>query len=249
LYKAATRVLRLESIDSTNEEAQRRIAVGCEVPLWIVAEEQSHGRGRAGRRWLSPKGNVYASLILRLSVKPAIAAQLSFVTALAAYEAIASHISSAQRPGLSLKWPNDVMLSGAKVAGILIESFASPRGDGLTIIAGIGINVSVAPADTGRPVTTLGLGPEACAPVFATLAAAFETGLARWDAGAGFERIRQAWLGRAHSPGEAITVSLNGSAIQGKFRGVDQGGGLLLETRPGVVITVNAGDIYPSAQN
>ena len=174
LNKAAPRVLRLENIDSTNEEAQRRLAARCEVPLWIVAEEQSQGRGRAGRRWVSPKGNVYASLILRLSVSPAVATQLSFVTALAAHEAIACHISPAQRPSLRLKWPNDVMLGGAKVAGILIESFASPRDGGLTIIAGIGINVSAAPADTGRPVTTLGLGPEACAPVFAALAAAFE---------------------------------------------------------------------------
>ncbi len=246
--KTAPRVLRFESLDSTNEEALRQLEQGPETPLWIVADEQSHGRGRGGRRWHSPKGNLYASLILRLNVSASAATQLSFVAALAAYDAVASELPPGQLGGLRLKWPNDVMLSGAKIAGILIESLAEPKGSGLAAIIGIGINVSAAPPHTGRPVAALGSDPALCTAVFDALAHAFETWLSRWNQGAGFATIREAWLARALALGEPISVNLNGSSIRGTFRGVDERGALQLETPAGVVITLNAGDIYPDAQ-
>jgi BirA family transcriptional regulator, biotin operon repressor / biotin---[acetyl-CoA-carboxylase] ligase len=243
----ATSVLRFDSLDSTNEEALRQLAAGSAPPLWIVAAEQGRGRGRSGRVWHSPKGNLYASLLLRLDIPASVATQLSFVTGLAAHEAIAAHLPPETCPSLRLKWPNDVMLDGAKIAGVLIESLATPTGKGLAIVAGIGINCTSAPEDTGRPVTSLGRDatPET---VFPLLAAAMEHWLSIWNEGQGFGDIREAWLDRALAINEAISVHLNGGAIRGKFRGVDRTGGLQLETGPGVVITVNAGDIYPEAQ-
>ncbi len=240
-------VLRFESIDSTNEEALRRLSAGERSPLWIVADEQRRGRGRSGRRWHSPKGNLYATLVIETGVSPAVATQLSFVAALAVHDAVAAHLPAGQIPRLRLKWPNDVMLGGAKLAGILLESLASPKGKRLAVIIGIGINVAHAPQETERAVATLGLEPPAVAQVFASAAAAFDEWLARWDEGHGFPAIREAWLGRALALNEPISVNLNGSAIRGRFRGVDAAGALQLETEPGVVITVTAGDIYPDA--
>jgi BirA family transcriptional regulator, biotin operon repressor / biotin---[acetyl-CoA-carboxylase] ligase len=243
------RVLHFESLDSTNEEALRQLAAGAQDPLWIVAEEQTKGRGRGGRHWQSPKGNLYASLLLRLNVSAAIATQLSFVAALAAYDAISPELSEAQTPGLRLKWPNDLMLDGAKIAGILIESLAAPDGRGLAAIVGIGVNVSVVPAIPERPASAIGCDPAACARVSGALGNAFAAWLDRWDEGRGFPAIRAAWLSLAHAPGEPISVNLNGTPIRGRFCGVGEGGGLELETAPGVVITVNAGDIYPGLQD
>jgi BirA family biotin operon repressor/biotin-[acetyl-CoA-carboxylase] ligase len=249
LKKNPPRVLRFESLDSTNEEALRQLASGAEGGLWIVAGEQTKGRGRGGRPWQSPKGNLYASLLLKLKISATVATQLSFVAALAAHEAISMELSAAQILGLRLKWPNDVMLDGAKIAGILIESLGAPDGKALAAIVGIGINVSVAPAISGRAAGALGSEPAACERTFQALATTFAAWLSRWDEGRGFPEIRKAWLALAHAPGEPISVNLNGASIQGKFYGVGEGGALQLETSPGIVITVNAGDIYPSLRD
>ncbi|MGO9545115.1 MAG: biotin--[acetyl-CoA-carboxylase] ligase [Rhodomicrobium sp.] len=249
LKKTTASAKHFESLDSTNAEAIRQLGSGYTGALWIVADEQTSGRGRCGRRWDSPKGNLYASLLLRLNASAGVATQLSFVAALAAYDAIASFLPPARFESLRLKWPNDVMLGSAKVAGILIESLPDAGGNGLAAIVGIGINVSTAPAGTGRPVAALGSDPAACPAVFQALASAFEIWLSRWDEGRGFGGVREAWLAHGHEAGEPIGVSLNGTSIQGRFRGVDQRGALQLETEPGVVITVNAGDIHTAAQS
>jgi BirA family transcriptional regulator, biotin operon repressor / biotin---[acetyl-CoA-carboxylase] ligase len=245
-YPSEIPVLRFESLDSTNEEAHRQLAQGVAPPLWIVADEQRSGRGRNGRRWISPEGNLYVTLVMETGVSPATATQLSFVAGLAAHDAAAMHLPAERIPALRLKWPNDVMLGGAKLAGVLLESLKSPKGDGLAVIVGVGVNVSYAPS-AERTTTCLGLEAAAVPRVFASLARAFETRLALWDEGRRFPRIREAWLSRALALNESISVNLNGSSIRGKFRGVDPAGALQLETGPGVVITVTAGDIYPDA--
>jgi BirA family transcriptional regulator, biotin operon repressor / biotin---[acetyl-CoA-carboxylase] ligase len=246
--EAPLSVLVFESLDSTNDEAQRQAAGGARAPLWIVAREQTKGRGRGGRQWHSPAGNLYTSLLLNLSIGPAVATQLSFVAALAVHSAVSQHLAPSQLPGLKLKWPNDVVLDGAKLAGILIESASNPSSTGLTVIAGIGINVAAAPEGTGRAVASIGKPPQACAAVFEDLATAFESWYSRWDNGKDFAGIREAWLARAFALGQVVSVNLNGPPIQGTFRGVDTSGALQLETGPGVVITINAGDIYPYSQ-
>ncbi len=226
----------------------RQLSAGADGPLWIVAGQQSKGRGRGGRPWLSPKGNLYATLLLRLSISASIATQLPFVAALAAYDAAAEQLTAAQIPDLRLKWPNDIMLGGAKLAGILIESLSPPDGNGLAVIIGFGVNAAVAPPVTDRAAATLGCSPEGCVRLFETLANASEIWLNRWNHGSGFADIRETWLSRAHAAGEPISVNLNGSSIRGRFHGLDQRGALQLETAPGVVVTVNAGDIYPDIQ-
>ena len=240
-------VLRFASLDSTNEEAVRRLAARERTPFWIVADEQTRGRGRSGRRWQSPAGNLYATLVIETRVSASVATQLSFVAGLAVHDAVAAHLPADQLPRLRLKWPNDVMFGAAKLAGILLESLPSPKRKGLTVILGMGINVAFAPTETERAVASLGLEPADVPRVFAKLASALETWLARWDEGRNFPAIREEWLGRALSLNESISVNLNASAIRGKFRGVDAAGALQLETKPGVVVTVNSGDIYPDA--
>ncbi|MGA8769200.1 MAG: biotin--[acetyl-CoA-carboxylase] ligase [Rhodomicrobium sp.] len=240
-------ILRFESLDSTNEEALRRVAARERTPFWIVADEQTRGRGRCGRQWHSPAGNLYTTLAIETGVTAAVATQLSLVAGLSVHEAVAGHLPSAQHTRLRLKWPNDVMLGAAKLAGILLESVASQKGKGLAVILGMGVNVSHAPPETERAVASLGLEASAVPQVFAALAAALSEWLGRWDEGRGFPAIREAWLGRALALNESISVNLNGSAIRGRFRGVDAAGALQLETKPGVVITVTAGDIYPDA--
>lgn len=223
------------------------MTAGTEPPLWVVAKQQTAGRGRGGRRWASAEGNLYASHLLKTKVSAATATQLSLVAGLAAYDAVASHLPSKQEPLLRLKWPNDVMLAGGKIAGVLLESVTLPGGGGLAVILGIGINVSHAPKDTGRAVACLDLDAKAVPKVFATLAQRLETWLLYWADGGGFPSIREAWLSRAMSLNEPVSVNLNGSLIRGRFCGVDPGGALQLETEPGVVVTVTAGDIYPEA--
>ena len=240
-------ILRFESLDSTNEEALRRVAARERTPFWIVADEQTRGRGRCGRQWHSPAGNLYTTLAIETGVTAAVATQLSLVAGISVHEAVAGHLPSAQHTRLRLKWPNDVMLGAAKLAGILLESVASQKGKGLAVILGMGVNVSHAPPETERAVASLGLEASAVPQVFAALAAALSEWLGRWDEGRGFPAIREAWLGRALALNKSISVNLNGSAIRGRFRGVDAAGALQLETKPGVVITVTAGDIYPDA--
>jgi BirA family transcriptional regulator, biotin operon repressor / biotin---[acetyl-CoA-carboxylase] ligase len=245
--KNSVRVLHFESLDSTNEEAFRALAAGRDTPLWIVADEQSRGRGRGGRWWQSPKGNLYATLLMHTGVSAAIATQLSFVAALATYDAVAANLPRPRSTQLTLKWPNDLLRDGAKLAGVLLESVNAPKGGSLAIVLGIGINVSKSPSLTERPITSMGLEPSAVTAVFETLVRSMEVWLALWQDGKGFAEIREAWLSRAHGLNGPVSVNLSGSAIRGKFRGIDAAGALMLETEPGVVVTVTAGDIYPDA--
>ncbi|MFT4078199.1 biotin--[acetyl-CoA-carboxylase] ligase [Rhodomicrobium sp.] len=240
-----TPVLRFESIDSTNEEALRRLASGLIAPFWIVSEVQTRGRGRAGRQWKSPGGNLYATLAVTLKVSAATATQLSFVAGLAAHDAASAFLSQDKASRLRLKWPNDLMLDGAKLAGLLLESVTVA--DGLAVILGIGINVAAPPADTGRSVASLALSPSSVEDVFESLADALERRIAEWNEGRGFPAIREAWLARALALNETISVNLNSSIIRGRFSGVDDNGALKLTTEAGVVMTVTAGDIYPDA--
>jgi BirA family transcriptional regulator, biotin operon repressor / biotin---[acetyl-CoA-carboxylase] ligase len=237
--------LHFDSLDSTNEEALRLLASGHAMPVWIIAAEQTRGRGRGGRHWESPKGNLYATLLMQTKVSAATATQLSFVAALAAHDAIAAHLVPAKRPRLKLKWPNDVLLDGAKVAGILLESLAGRQPGNLAVILGVGINVSHAPILDDRRVACLGLKTSAVESIFSALATTVSRRLDLWREGRGFEQIRQAWLERAIGLNEIIAVHVSGNAIRGRFKGVDTKGALQLETEPGVVVTVTAGDIYP----
>lgn len=216
----------LARTDSTNAEAFRR-APDLTAPLWILAGEQTAGRGRRARPWVSPPGNFYGTLALRVTEPPATVALRSFAAALALRDAF---VAITGLPGcFSLKWPNDVLLNGGKVAGILLEA----SGDILAI--GIGVNLIAAPPASAvettatAPVSLLGetghrLTPEAfldhLAPAYAAREAAFKAG--------GFESLRQDWLAHAARIGESIIARTGTETRTGIFESIDPQGNLIL---------------------
>lgn len=221
----------LASVDSTNAYAIS-LAPGLSGPAWVIAGEQTAGRGRRGRPWTSPPGNFYGSLIFRPEGTADRAALRSFVAALALHEACAELTGVPQ--AFALKWPNDVLLNGGKLAGILLES--SSAGAGVShLVIGIGVNLIGAPppeaveAGAVPPVSLLGeTGIRVPPERFATcLAAAF----ARWEAvftTEGFAPIRAAWLARAARLGEAIRARTGTTERRGIFETIDDSGALIL---------------------
>ncbi|MEP4197348.1 MAG: biotin--[acetyl-CoA-carboxylase] ligase [Aliishimia sp.] len=230
----------LAEVDSTLDEA-RRIAPSLAGPEWILALRQTAARGRRGRAWVNPVGNFAATLILQPLEAPNKVALRSFVTSLALRDAL---IDVTGRPeGLSLKWPNDLLLNGGKLAGILLESTgAVGGGQGVgSLSIGIGVNLLACP-DTGdvesgavRPVSLLSeCGVDVSPEVFLDhLAAAY----ARWEfqfTTFGFAPIRTAWLANAARLGEVITARTGREEFVGTFRDVDNDGQLVLETTKSV---------------
>ena len=231
------------TIDSTNEEARRLAAKGEAGPIWIRADRQTAGRGRRGRAWDSPNGNLAATLFLRPSKSAAESAQLSFVAALAASDAIASF---APRNDIKLKWPNDVLADGKKIAGILLESASTGDAPPTWLAIGIGINLAQFPTETEFPATSLSaLGATVPAPAtgLAALAAAFAKWYEVWN-GHGFPRVRDAWLSRAAGLGTRIRARLQNEETSGVFEGIDSSGALMLREAVDRVRLIAAGDVF-----
>ncbi len=234
----------LDEVDSTMSEAAR-IAPELAGPEWIMARRQVAGRGRRGRAWKDPVGNFAATLVMRPDESPDRVALRSFVAALALFDALVA--VTGRTEGLSLKWPNDVLLNGGKVAGILLES--AGQGGGLTHFAiGIGVNLcevpqavdqAIAPpvsllSDTGVKVSQDEF-LEALAPAYAQWEQRFVT--------YGFGPIREAWLARAAKLGEVITARTSRDEITGTFETVDEQGNLVLST-PKSRVAVAAADVF-----
>lgn len=237
----AVRQLALATSDSTNAEALRRARAGEAGPLWITAETQSAGRGRRGRNWVSPRGNLYATLLL-IDPSPVVQApQLSFVAALAVHDAVAQSVPQIG-PALALKWPNDLLLGGAKLAGILIESENEPA---FAVAIGIGINCAHHPEGAGFTATDLAAAEASVTPVslFAALAEAMDRRLAQWARGQGFAAIRADWLKCAAGIGHTIQVRLPEGEFSGVFAGLDEDGRLLLQ-QAGSIMPVTAGEVF-----
>lgn len=230
------RLLHLSSIDSTNSEAQRRFQQGERGPLWIWADEQTGGRGRLGRHWISKPGNLYVTYLFESGAPATAAAQLGFVAALAVHDAARALLPKAD---LMLKWPNDVLLGGAKLCGLLAEVLQPVP---LTLAIGCGINVAHSPEGLAYPTTCLGQGltPQA---VLSQLQTALLARIAEWDEGRGFEHIRSAWQSRAMLPGTAIAVD----GVDGSFAGLSATGALLFRPRGQAVREVQAGDVQIAA--
>ena len=211
-------------IGSTNDEALRLAREGAPDGTVVVAEQQTAGRGRQGRRWISPPGNLYVSFLIRTArfpgFTPARAAEIGFVAALAVADALDTVIA-----GCRLKWPNDILLAGAKVAGILTEMASD------AIVIGIGINVAHSPPDMPYPVTsvaTLG-GTTTADSVLGTLANRLDHRLLGWSAH-GFAPKREAWLQRGPTPGQILTARVGTGRLTGAFAGLAEDGALLLTT-------------------
>lgn len=229
---ASWRVVRFGAIDSTNEEARCRARAGDAGRLWIVAEEQSAGRGRRGRSWVSLKGNLFASALIIDPCLPAIAAQLGFVAGVALARA-AVDVGVAE---VGLKWPNDLLFNGAKCAGLLVEGLSLSDGR-LACIIGVGVNCARATGDLDHPTAFLtDRRGKAVAPseLFQRLIARFDEALGEWRAGGAFERIRSAWLDRAAGLGGPIRIDDAGGRREGVFEGLDADGRLLFRGERGV---------------
>ncbi|MDR9484400.1 MAG: biotin--[acetyl-CoA-carboxylase] ligase [Sediminimonas sp.] len=236
----------LTEVDSTLDEAVRRVGEVA-APTWIFAHHQSAARGRRGRTWSHPKGNFAATLVLPDVTPGVLAALRSFVASLALFDAFVA--ATGRIDPFAVKWPNDVLLNGGKVAGILLESI-SRQGAAPALAIGIGVNLAEAPPEDAveagalRPVA---LAQEAGAHVppeeFLTLLAGayadHETRLRQF----GFAPLRQAWLERAARLGEVITARLPGEEITGVFETVDASGQLVLSTAEGRKV-IAAADVF-----
>ena len=237
------RVIARGSVDSTNDEAKRLARAGMLDRAVVWAKRQETGRGRRGRSWSSPEGNLYCSILLRPSCTIADAAQLSFVAGLALDDALAAVIPEGVER--RLKWPNDLLLNGRKVAGILLEAEATASGDLGFAVVGIGVNVLHHPANTDRPATSLGAIGAVCDVelVLIHLLRSFAAWCERWDL-EGFSSIRAEWLSRTYQPGARVTVRLDGEKLEGAFAGLDAAGTLLLDMGGHAPRRVTAGDVF-----
>jgi len=230
------RLIAHDALDSTNAEALRLARRGEHGPLWITARRQTAGRGRRGRTWISEPGNLYATLLLTEPGPIEHWPQLSFAAALAAHDAIVE-VAARLTARLAIKWPNDILLDGAKVAGVLIEGEASDA-----VAVGIGVNCANHPAATDYPATDLsgaGISPKT---LLGALTVKMLGRLAQWNAGAGFSKIRADWLDRAAGLGQEMRVRLADREVAGRFVAVDPAGGLVLRS-PAGDITIAAGDV------
>ncbi len=236
-------VASFDEIDSTNEEARRRAAAGERGPLWIWARRQTAGRGRRGRAWASPEGNLATTLLLAPGVSAPEAARLSFVAALAVHDLASTYV---KRAPVRLKWPNDVLIDGKKVSGILLESAGTEGVDVLPWVAvGIGVNLVEAPEGTAYPATFLGAHGPAPSPeeALAELAEAWETRFRVWRV-SGFAAIREAWLGLAAGLGAPIEVRLPTETLHGRFETLMPDGALSLLLPSGARRAVTAGEVF-----
>jgi BirA family biotin operon repressor/biotin-[acetyl-CoA-carboxylase] ligase len=241
---AGYRLLKHETVASTNAEALALGRGGERGPLWIMARQQSAGRGRRGHTWVSPPGNLYTTLLLHDPAPAELAPELSFVTALALHDAIGERAPKL-RSELKLKWPNDLLLGGAKVAGILIES--ERVDDKLTVVIGIGVNCQHHPADTPYPATDLAVAGAdiSIESVFWALSGTMVERLAQWHRGTGFAAIRADWVARAAGIGGDMRVRLPDRELLGRGEALDEHGRLLLRLPDGSVQVIAAGEVFP----
>ena len=244
-FPSGAQLALFETLDSTSLEARRRAAAGMRGPLWIVALEQTSGYGRRGSGWESGAGDVTATLLFEPDAPVEALGQLSFVAALAVADAIAQFAPGAP---LTLKWPNDVLADGAKIAGLILELIEG-RARAPLIALGAGVNVVARPASPLYPTARLlDFVPEAPAvlAVVGSLDAAFERRRAEWRR-SGFGPVREAFLARAARLGEAVLVQLPNETVAGVFRDIDPAGALVLDCE-GVERRISAGAILRPAK-
>ncbi len=224
---------------STNDDVAALAAAGAAEGLWLRADRQSAGKGRQGRAWDSPPGNLYASTLVRVRPGDPPPATLALVSAVALHEAVAPLLPPPGPGGEGMawiKWPNDLIVGGAKLAGILLER----RDD--AVVVGFGANLASHPHLPERPATSIrALAGRAPAPhaFLARLAEAFARGLSRWRA-EGLAPVRAAWLAAAHPIGTPLAVG----EVRGTFDGLDESGALRLRLAGGETRLVHAGDVF-----
>ncbi len=237
------RVLAYDSIDSTNEEAKRLAMADAEDGTVVWARRQTAGKGRRGRTWKSEEGNLYCSILLRPQCHAKRALQLSFVAALGMADAVSAVLPMGTF--VHCKWPNDVLVEGRKVSGILLESQAVALGGMDWLVIGAGLNIAHFPTDVEYPATSLmaegaiALSPETMLESFTRHFLAI---MVTWK-NMGFEPVRRAWMRRAAGIGSEITVRLERETLTGIFKTLDKDGALIL-LHDGLEKRITAGDIF-----
>jgi BirA family biotin operon repressor/biotin-[acetyl-CoA-carboxylase] ligase len=239
---SGVRLIAHDTVGSTNTEARALARKGEHGPLWITALRQTAGRGRRGNSWISEPGNLYASLLLNDPALPQHVAQLSFVAALAVHDAV-TDVAPALAARLAIKWPNDLVIDGAKCAGILIES------EGAALIIGIGVNCAHHPVGMAYPATDLTAAGAPVSPsqLFSRLSSRMHIRLEQWGRGENFAAIRSDWLAHASGLGANIRVRLPQRELAGKFQSLDESGRLVLRLDDGSLELVSAGELFALA--
>ena len=238
------RVERFAALASTNDAALERARAGDPGNLWIVADRQTSGRGRRGRVWVSESGNLYATALLIDPCDPARLPELPFVAVAAVCDAVAGQVARGDAR-VRIKWPNDLMIDGAKVAGILLESTRLADGR-MAVAVGIGINCERAPSATETPATSLSAAGRPVVPgvLFDDLERALRRALGVWAGGGGFAAIRAEWLARAGGIGSVIRVRMTTGEETGVFEAIDTAGRLILRCDDGSAKAISAGDVF-----
>ncbi len=234
----------LDEVDSTNAEALRRSAAGHCGPSWITARLQTAGRGRSGRTWSTPSGNLAATLLFAPGSALVHLPELALVAGVAVHQTVVDALGRQGEPHIRLKWPNDVLIRGAKVSGILIET--TTIGGQLLAAVGIGINVVSAPELPDRAVTWLAAQSGIQADfdrLSATLARSLHAEIETWAGGRNFAAVRERWLARSVGLGQVISVNTGKGGEEGRFAGLDADGGLLLELAGGEMRKFSYGDV------
>ncbi|WP_183436675.1 biotin--[acetyl-CoA-carboxylase] ligase [Methylobacterium sp. R2-1] len=252
-----------DRLDSTNSEAMRLAHGGETGPLWVTTRCQEAGRGRRGNAWTSPEGNLAASLLMPVAgVAPEMVATLGFVAGVALVDALRDACGPAQSPqvepgnaalpqgiaasqaAIHLKWPNDVLADGQKLAGILLEAETLPGGR-RAVVAGFGVNVAAAPEGLPYPATALSAFSAAGAPMLLEfLSERFVEAVRIWNKGRGFSNIRRRWLERAAGVGAPVSVRMAEATLTGIFETIDEGGRLVILAPDGTRRTVTAGEVH-----
>lgn len=232
------RLIERDSVGSTNDEARALVASGAPAGIVVWAHSQTAGRGRQGRQWASPPGNLYCSIILRPPIDVARLAEMSFVAALAVRDTVTAILP---RAVVSLKWPNDVLVDGRKIAGILVEAEKLPGEAHSALVVGIGINLASAPREAEYPAISAAALGQAAKPAatLAALVANLDRCITIWNK-KGFLPIRDEWISHAHGIGTEIAAS---GGINGRFAGLDESGAILISMADGQTRRVVSGSI------
>jgi BirA family biotin operon repressor/biotin-[acetyl-CoA-carboxylase] ligase len=239
-------LLTFDQLDSTNEEAKRLAKGGGSHGAVIWAKKQTGGKGRLGRSWISQEGNLFVSVLLQPDKKLEELPQLSFVAAVAVIEAMAPMFEKDNK--LTCKWPNDILLNGKKLGGILLESFRTDSKDKTWVVVGVGINIDSCPTDVQYPATCLthaGVELVSAKIILARFVHHFIECYNEWNS-KNFAPIRKRWLASACCINERVIANLEGSKLEGIAEGIDPAGNLLLKLDNGKKQTVHAGDVFPA---
>ncbi|MFT3731497.1 MAG: biotin--[acetyl-CoA-carboxylase] ligase [Hyphomicrobium sp.] len=241
---SSPRVVHVPETGSTNADAMRLALAGECLPLWVLADAQTGGKGRSGRKWVSQRGNLHASVAIRSMAPMEKAGQLSLLAGISIMDAIRDTMDLAPGAELRLKWPNDILIGIAKAGGILVESTSLRESSGFLAILGFGLNLVIAPDVTGREVASLarfGVPPEP-RELLTALARRLAFWLARWNDGANFRAIREAWMERAGPIGEGIVINTAAGPVSATYQGLADSGALLADVG-GTIREFNYGDV------